>query len=106
MVRAGDRVCVGGTAPIGPDGTNVEGDAERQAERCLTVITEALAKVGATAEQVVRTRVYLTEATDWQAVGRAHARVFGAHPPVTTFVVVAGLLDPAWKVEIEAEAQL
>lgn len=106
VVRAGSRVTVGGTAPIGPNGENVEGDAEVQAARCLTVISDALRKVGATPAHVVRTRVFLTDAADWKAVGRAHAAMFGANPPVATFVVVAALLDPAWKVEIEADAEI
>ncbi len=103
-VRVGERVCVGGTAPIEPDGSNTAGDVEAQARRCLQVIREGLEALGATLADVVRTRVYLVDASDWEAVGRVHGELFGAHPPVTAFVVVAGLLDPAWRLEVEAEA--
>lgn len=100
-IRAGDRVVVGGTAPIGaPEGA----DAYAQARRCIDIITAALAEVGASPEHVVRTRVFLVDAADWPDIGRAHREAFGAHPPVTSFVVAAGLLDPTWRVEIEAEA--
>jgi enamine deaminase RidA (YjgF/YER057c/UK114 family) len=101
-VREGRFVHVAGTAPIGTDSD----DPYEQAQRCLAIIVDALAEVGARPEHVVRTRIYLTRAEDWQAVGRAHGEVFGATTPVTTALVVAALLDPAWKVEIEAEAVL
>lgn len=102
-IRAGERVLVAGTAPIWPDGS-VDPDPEIQARRCLEVIREALEAAGATLGDVVRTRMYLVDATDWQAVGRAHGAVFGTVRPVSTMVVVAALLDPRWRVEIEAEA--
>ena len=104
-VRVGDRVLVAGTAPIWPDGS-VDADAGVQAERCLDIILAALAEVGAGAEHVVRTRMYIVDPEDADAVGQAHGAVFGEHRPVATMVVVAGLLDPRWKVEIEAEAML
>jgi enamine deaminase RidA (YjgF/YER057c/UK114 family) len=104
-VRVGDRVLVSGTAPIWPDGS-VDPDPEKQAARCLEIVIAALAKVGASPAHVVRTRVYLTDAADWEAVARALARVFGRVRPTSTMVVVAGFLDARWKVEIEAEAQL
>ena len=81
-------------------------DPYAQARRCLDIVTAALAEVGATPAHVVRTRVYLVRADDWEAVGRAHGEVFGAALPATSFVVVAALLDPRWLVEIEAEALL
>jgi enamine deaminase RidA (YjgF/YER057c/UK114 family) len=102
-MRVGDRVVVAGTAPVWPDG-EVDPDPEAQAARCLAIITDALASLGASASDVVRTRMYLTDPADWPAVGRAHGRVFGDVRPVSTMVVVAALLDPRWKVEIEAEA--
>ncbi len=102
-VRAGDRVVVAGTAPIWPDGT-CDPDPERQARRCLEIILGALREAGAGPEHVIRTRMYLTDARDGEAVGRAHGAVFGAVRPAATMVIVAGLLDPRWKVEIEAEA--
>ena len=103
-VRLGDRVLVSGTAPIWPDGS-VDPDPERQARRCLEIIGAALEEAGATLGDVVRTRTYLTDAADAEAVGRAHAAAFGEVRPASTMVVVAALLDPRWKVEIEAEAQ-
>jgi len=104
-VRVGSRVVVSGTAPISADG-GCPPDVRAQADRCLAIITDALAAAGARPEDVVRTRVYLVDAADWQAVGQAHAAVFGAVRPAATMVVVAGLLDPRWRVEIEAEAVL
>ncbi|SRR6266404_2176917 len=101
-VRDGRHVEVGGTAPIGTDAT----DPYSQARRCLEIIEHALEELGAKPEHVVRTRVYLLDAADWEEVGRAHGEVFGDAKPATSFVVVAGLLDPAWRVEIEAEALL
>lgn len=102
-VRVGQRVAVAGTAPIWPDG-DVETDAELQAERCLEIILEALKAAGASAADVIRTRIYLVTAADWEAVGRAHGRVFRDVRPASTMVVVGGLLDPRWRVEMEAEA--
>lgn len=102
-VRVGDRVLVSGTAPIWPDGS-CDPDPEVQARRCLEIILAALREAGAGPEHVVRTRSYLTAAAHWEAVGRAHGAVFGAVRPASTMVVVAGLLDSRWKVEMEAEA--
>jgi enamine deaminase RidA (YjgF/YER057c/UK114 family) len=102
-VRVGDRVLVSGTAPVWPDGS-CSGDVAVQARRCLEIITSALAEAGAVASDVVRTRVYLTSAGDAAAVGIVHAEWFGAVGPAATMVVVAALLDPRWRVEVEAEA--
>ncbi len=102
-IRDGDRIMVSGTAPIWPDGS-CDPNPERQAEHCLEIIGKALAQLGASPEDVVRTRIYLTEAADFEAVGRAHGAVFGAARPASTMVVVKALLDERWKVEIEAEA--
>jgi enamine deaminase RidA (YjgF/YER057c/UK114 family) len=101
-VRVGRHVHVAGTAPIGTDSA----DPYDQARRCLEIVTGALAELGAAPEHVVRTRVYLVDAADWEAVGRAHGEVFGEVRPASSMLVVAGLLDPAWRVEIEAEALL
>ena len=103
-VRAGDTVSVAGTAPVMPDGGDPPADAYGQAKRCLEIIVAALAELGAGPEHVVRTRVYLTRAEDWEEVGRAHGEVFDQARPATTMVVVAALLDPLWLVEIEADA--
>ncbi len=104
-VRAGDRVLVSGTAPIWPDGS-CDPDPYRQAQRCLEIIAVALAQAGAAPRDVVRTRTYLTRAEDWEVVGKAHGEVFGETRPASTMVVVAALLDPRWRVELEAEAVL
>jgi enamine deaminase RidA (YjgF/YER057c/UK114 family) len=102
-MRIGDRVVVSGTAPVWPDG-EVDPDPEAQAARCLAIISDALTALGASPSDVVRTRMYLTDPSDWEAVGRAHGRLFGDVRPAATMVVVAALLDPRWRVEIEAEA--
>ena len=104
-LRVGDRVLVSGTAPVWPDGS-CDPDPEAQARRCLEIIAAALAEAGANPADVVRTRMFITDRGDAEAVGRAHAAAFGEVCPAATMVVVAGLLDPRWKVEIEAEAEL
>jgi enamine deaminase RidA (YjgF/YER057c/UK114 family) len=104
-VVAGSHVHVSGTAPVMPDGEPLPDDAYAQARRCLAIILEALAEAGARAEDVVRTRIYLTSADFFDDVARAHAEVFRDVRPAST-AVVAQLLDPRWKVEIEAEAVL
>lgn len=105
-VRHGSRIVVSGTAPIGTDGETVVGDAYEQAKRCYEVILEAVTALGGSRDDVIRTRIYVVDAADWDAVGRAHGEVFGEVFPAATMVVVAGLLDPRWRVEIEAEAEL
>lgn len=102
-VRVADRVLVSGTGPVWPDGS-CDPDPGAQARRCLEIIVLALAEAGAMAEDVVRTRMFVTGAEHLDAVGRAHAAVFGDVRPAATLVIVAGLVDPRWCVEIEAEA--
>jgi enamine deaminase RidA (YjgF/YER057c/UK114 family) len=102
-VCVGDRVIVSGTAPIWPDGSCPD-DATTQARRCLEIIGAALVDAGASFVDVVRTRMFITDAADADAVGAAHGEVFADVRPAATMVVVAALLDPRWKVEIEAEA--
>jgi len=102
-IRVDDRVVVSGTAPVWPDGS-CPPDAETQARRCLEILAAALADAGAELADVVRTRMFVTDRADADAVGRVHGAVFGDVRPAATMVVVAGLLDPRWKVEIEAEA--
>ena len=102
-VRVGNRVLVSGTAPIWPDG-GCDPDVTVQARRCLEIVVAALVDAGAAPEHVVRTRSYLVDAADADAVGRVHGEVFGEVRPASTMVVVAGLLDARWKVEMEAEA--
>jgi enamine deaminase RidA (YjgF/YER057c/UK114 family) len=99
-VRVGRHVMVSGTGPVGCDDHDVAG----QADQCLTLIAAALKSVGTSFEHVVRTRIYLTSAADWEAVGRVHGKFFSIVRPAATMVVVAALLDPRWKVEIEADA--
>ena len=102
-IRVGDRVLVSGTAPVWPDGECRPG-ASAQTERCIELIAKALAGAGAELSDVVRTRMFIVDPADADAVGEAHGRAFGEVRPAATMVVVAGLLDPRWKVEIEAEA--
>jgi enamine deaminase RidA (YjgF/YER057c/UK114 family) len=103
-VAVGGRVVVSGTAPVWPDGS-CEPDVEAQVRRCLEIIDIALQEAGAALAQVVRTRMYIVDPADADAVGRAHGEVFGEIRPAATMVVVKALLDPRWKVEIEADAE-
>jgi len=102
-VRIGDRVLVAGTAPVWPDGS-CDPDPAAQTRRVLDIILAALREAGAEARHVVRTRMFITSSGDAEAIGRVHGEVFGETLPAATMVVVAGLLDPRWRVEIEAEA--
>lgn len=104
-VRVDDRVVVAGTAPIWPDDF-VDPEPGAQARRCLQIMIEALSEVGGRPSDVVRTRMYIVDAKHADAVGRAHGDVFGEIRPVATMVVVSGLLDPRWLVEMELEAVL
>jgi enamine deaminase RidA (YjgF/YER057c/UK114 family) len=103
-VRIGDRVEVAGTAPIPPPGEAVAASAYDQMLRCGEIARLALEELDASLRDVVRTRMFLIDPADADDVGRAHGELFGAARPVATMVVVAALLDPAWKVEIEVEA--
>jgi enamine deaminase RidA (YjgF/YER057c/UK114 family) len=104
-VVAGDRVHVAGTAPIPRDGSPPPDDAYEQARLCLEIVGEALERAGSGLEHVVRTRVYLTDPAHFDGVARAHGEVFADVRPVNT-TVVASLIDPAWKLELEVEAVL
>jgi enamine deaminase RidA (YjgF/YER057c/UK114 family) len=104
-VRVGDRVLVAGTAPIMPDDADPPAGAYEQATVCLQIVARALEEAGAGLDDVVRTRIYVTDAALIGDVGRAHAEAFGTARPATTGIV-AQLLDPRWLVEIEAEAIL
>jgi len=103
-VRRGGWILVSGSAPIGQDGETVVGDAYSQAMRCFEIVDEAVAALGGRREDIVRTRMYVVDGADWDAVSRAHGEFFGEIFPAATMVVVKELLDPRWRVEIEAEA--
>ncbi len=104
-VRTGDRVLVSGTAPIWPDGSCPD-DPAVQARRCFEIALTALRDAGGNAEQVVRTRMFLVDAADADAVGEVHGELFADVCPAATMVVVSALLDPRWRVEIELDARL
>ena len=99
-VRVGNTVHVSGTGPVGADTV----DAAGQTRRIFEIAAEALSQAGATFSHVVRTRMYLTHAEDWEAIGRVHGEFFGDIRPAATMVVVAALLNPAWRIEMEFEA--
>lgn len=105
-VRRGSRIVVSGSAPLDDLGETVSGGAYEQAARCFEVILEAVEALGGTREDIVRTNVYVTDVADWDAAGRAHGEFFGSLYPAVTFVVVKGLLDPRWRVYIDAEAEV
>lgn len=104
-VRIGNTVAVAGTAPIAAGGgTDGVGDVYRQTVRCLEIIRSALAEAGASLDDVIRTRVMLTDISQWKDAARAHGEVFSAIRPVCTVVEVSGFVDPDWLVELEADA--
>jgi enamine deaminase RidA (YjgF/YER057c/UK114 family) len=104
-LRRGDRIEVSGTAPIPRPGEPLATDAYRQTLRCGEIALEALARLGAGPQHVVRTRMFITDPAEADEVGRAHGELFGAAPPVATMVVTR-LLDERWKIELEVEALL
>lgn len=93
-----------GTAPVEADGSSTAGDAATQARRCFTIIGQAIDDLGGTLSDVVRTRMYIVDPGDADAVGAVHGELFGDVRPAATMVVVAALLRPEWRIEIEAEA--
>jgi len=104
-VRVGSHIYVAGTTATGPDGKLVGmGDGYAQARQALANIEAALVQAGATLADVVRTRIYVTDIGQWDAIGRAHGEVFGSIRPAATMVEVVRLIDPAMLVEIEADA--
>ena len=105
-IRVGDRIVISGTAPVEPDGSSTPGDAEAQAARCLAIIRTALEELGGDMADVVRTRMFIVDSADAEAVGRAHGAVFAQVRPAATMVVVSALLRPERRVEIGAEAVL
>ena len=102
-VRVGEVVAVSGTAPVWPGG-EVDPDVAEQARRCWLIALAALTELGGSTRHVVRTRQYIVDPADADAIGAVHGEVFGNIRPASTMVVVAGLLDPRWKVEVELDA--
>jgi enamine deaminase RidA (YjgF/YER057c/UK114 family) len=100
-VRIGNAVHVSGTGPVGAEDLS----ASEQTRQALTLIKNALDQAGAKFEHVVRTRMFIAKPEDWEEVGRAHGEVFGSIRPAAT-MIIAQMLNPKWRVEIEADAVL
>lgn len=105
-IRVGNRIIVAGTGPIEDDGSTTLGGATEQADRCCALIIKAIESLGGRACDVVRTRMFLTDIDQQDAVGRVHARYFDDARPAATMVGIASLCRPEWLVEIEAEAEI
>jgi len=106
-VRIGDVIAVAGTAPLGADGQTIgKGDAAVQARRCLEISLAALEQLGASKQDVIRTRIILTRIEDWRAVAEVHGEVFREVRPVNTVMQVCRFIDPDWLVETEVDAVL
>lgn len=104
-IRVGDRVLVSGTTATDEDGEVVApGDPVAQTHRALENVVDALEEAGATVEDVVRTRLFVTDVDRWEAIGEVHGELFGHVRPASTMVEVSRLVDPALAVEVEAEA--
>ena len=104
-VRAGQVIAIAGTAPIGADGKTVApGNAAAQARRCFEIVRAALEQLGASLDDITRTRILLTRIEDWQAVAAVHGEFFKDIRPANTVMQVARFIDPEWLVEIEADA--
>ena len=99
-VRIDNHVHVSGTGPVGAD----DKDVAEQTDQCLTLIAAALKQAGSSIEHVYRTRMFLTHVEDWETVGRVHGKFFSLTRPAATMVVIKELLDPRWRIEIEADA--
>jgi enamine deaminase RidA (YjgF/YER057c/UK114 family) len=104
-VRVGSTVAVSGTAPVWPDGS-VDPDPAVQARRCWEIMLTALEELGGSVDDVIRTRQFIVDTADADAVGLVHGEIFRAVQPASTMVVVKELLDPRWKVEMELDAVL
>jgi len=103
-VRVGDVIHVAGTAPVPAQGQELETGARHQMLRCAEIAREAIEDLGGRMDDVVRTRMFIVNPADADDIGAAHAEAFGDAEPAATMVVVAGLLDPLWLIEIEVEA--
>jgi enamine deaminase RidA (YjgF/YER057c/UK114 family) len=105
MIKAGNLVFISGTAPVGDDGkVFAPNDAYLQAIRCFKIIEKSLVEFNLNLSHVIRTRMYVTNIAQWEAIGRAHKEMFGGNPPVTTMVEVKALIDPQMLIEVEADA--
>lgn len=108
-VRVGEVIHVSGTGPVFPEGQLPAAgfpvdDAFAQTQRAFEIALAAVTELGGTVQDVVRTRMFMTQVADWEEVGRAHGSLFGSVRPAATMVVVAALLDPTWRIEVEVEA--
>lgn len=103
-VKVGNIIAISGTAPIKDGACAGPGDVYLQTRRCIEIASETLAKAGASLKDVVRTRLFLTDIKDWEKAAEAHGEAFGEIRPACTFVQCAGLIDPAWLVEMEFDA--
>jgi enamine deaminase RidA (YjgF/YER057c/UK114 family) len=105
LVKIGNHIVIGGTAPIGPDGKCFGvGDIEAQTKLCFQIVEAALMRAGATLNDVVRTRLILINIADWQKAAKVHGQIFGEIRPVTTVMAVTGFIDPDWLIEVEVDA--
>jgi enamine deaminase RidA (YjgF/YER057c/UK114 family) len=105
-VVVGNRVLVSGTAPVPETGQPVAATAGDQMRRCGQIIAAALTEAGTGLDHVIRTRTFITDPAEAEEIGLVHGELFSGARPASTMVVVAALLDPVWKVEVEAEAIL
>ena len=104
-VRVGPHIAVSGTAPIAPGGgVACPGDLYGQTKRCLEIIEKAINDAGGKREHVIRTRVFLKDMRNWEEAGRAHGEFFKGIRPASTMIQIVQAIDPAWLVEIEADA--
>lgn len=106
-VRIGNVIAVSGTGPIPKEGESVDySSAYEQTKLCLKIMVEAVEKAGGTKEQIIRTRIMMTDAKQWKEAARAHGELFSEIKPACTFVEVKGFIDPRWKIETEADCVL
>lgn len=104
-MRVGNQIFVSGTAPVDDQGhTYAPDDAYAQTKRCFAIIQTALQRLGGDLEDVVRTRLYVTDMSRWEDIARAHHELFVGHPPVNTMVEIKGLIEPDMLVEVEVDA--
>jgi enamine deaminase RidA (YjgF/YER057c/UK114 family) len=103
-VRIGNIIAVAGTAPIAPDGSNAyPGDLYNQTKRCIEIMSKAITEAGGSLENVIRTRMFLTDISIWKEAARAHGEFFSEIRPACSFIEVKGLINDAWLVEMEAD---